>query len=74
MSIDIFTDKLKSVFDNIDSNLIKPETNFRELENWSSINTMILMAVLETDFNYSITTEELKKCETIVDLYNLLSK
>jgi acyl carrier protein len=67
-----FTTKLEEFFENLEKGSLKPDTKFRDLEDWTSINAMILIALYETEYNKHIRFETLRRCETIQDLYELI--
>jgi acyl carrier protein len=60
-------------FDDTDASDIKSETKFQELEDWSSLTAMSVIAMVRTQFNKAITTKEIRSCETVDDLFNLVS-
>lgn len=47
------------------------DTNFRDLEEWSSLSVMILIAFYDVEFGKEIGGTDIKKCQTIQDLYDL---
>ena len=59
-------------FEDTDPAEIKYDTIFHNLEEWSSLIGMTLIAMAKVNYNKSITGEELKKCVTIEDIYNLI--
>ena len=67
-----FIEKLDEAFENLDKGTLTPQTNFRELENWTSLNAMIIVAMFESELDTSISFSQLKSCETVQDLYNLI--
>ena len=67
-----FIEKLDEAFENIEKGTLTPQTNFRELENWTSLNAMIIVAMFESELDTSISFSQLKSCETVQDLYNLI--
>lgn len=46
-------------------------TKFRDLEEWSSISVMLLIAFFDTTFGKAISVSDIKQCTTINDLYEL---
>lgn len=59
-------------FEETDPNEIKFETKFRDFDEWSSLVGMMLIAMAKVSYNKSISGEELKKCVTVEDVYNLI--
>lgn len=51
---------------------ITPETNIKEAEGWNSMNALVVMALLETEFNVSVKVEQLRNCNSIQELYQLI--
>ena len=46
-------------------------TQFRDLEEWSSISVMLLIAFFDATFGKAISVSDIKQCTTINDLYEL---
>ena len=47
------------------------ETQFRDLDEWSSISVMLLIAFFDANFGKAISVSDIKQCTTIHDLYEL---
>ena len=60
-------------FEDTDSCEIQLDTKFHELEEWSSLIGMTVLAMSKVSYGKSITGEELKKCVTVEDVYNLIN-
>jgi acyl carrier protein len=72
ITIENFILKLEDVFDTIDKGSLKPGVKFRDLADWTSLNAMVLVALFETEFERPITFDQLRQCETVNDLYDLI--
>lgn len=72
--IEDFIKNIEAAIEEIEPGTLKPETSFRELQHWSSMQALILMAMYETEYNVSITGNQLRNCNTVQDLFNLLPK
>lgn len=59
-------------FDETDSSEFKAETVFQELEEWSSLTAMSIIAFIKTEYDKNITSKEIRSCNTIGDLFNLV--
>lgn len=44
---------------------------FRELDEWSSLSVMLLIAFYDEEFEKEIGDTAIHSCSTILDLYNL---
>lgn len=74
MTIEEFISKIESVFEDEQPGSLQPGTEFRNLESWSSMYALIIVALFETDFKTTVTGDQLRKCNTVLDLYQLLPK
>lgn len=65
------------IFDSVinqDHNIeITPETDFKECENWSSLTAFTLVEEINAKYNIRIRGIELRRCNTINDLLELLN-
>ncbi len=50
---------------------LTPQTEFRELDEWSSLSVMLLIAFFDEEFEKGIGDNDIKSCHTIQDLFNL---
>ena len=72
MDINSFIEKIENEFDFIVKGTLKPETDYRELQQWGSMQALILMALIVTDYKIVVTGGEIVKCNTISELYHLV--
>lgn len=66
--IKVFADQ----FDDTDASEIKSDTKFRELDEWSSLIVMSVIAMTRTQYGKTITGKEIRDCDTVEELYNLI--
>lgn len=67
-----FLEKFVLIFDDTSSEQIAISTTFRDLEEWSSMTALSLIAMADEEYNVRITGDEIKKSNTVADLYNLI--
>lgn len=60
-------------FDDTDASEIQADTVFHELDEWSSLIGMSLIAMVKTIYGKTITGKEIRECVTVEDLFNLVS-
>jgi acyl carrier protein len=60
-------------FEDTDPNEIQFETKFHDLDEWSSLVGMTVLAMAKVSYNTTITGEELRRCVTVEDVYNLIN-
>lgn len=73
MDIKKFLADFAEQFDDTDSSEIQEDTVFHDLEEWSSLVGMSLIAMVKTEYGCTITGKEIRECVTVRDLFNLVS-
>ena len=53
-------------------NSLSSDTSFRDLKEWSSMHALILIALVDIEYNVTITGEDLRGMSTVSDLYNII--
>lgn len=69
MTLEDFTGKFAACFHQTDAALIKPDTEFKKLEEWGSMMALIVIAMIDADFGKTITSEDLKSATSVAALY-----
>lgn len=72
MEINEFVGNFASQFDDTDPSEINVNTKFHELEEWSSLTGMSVIAMVKVSYGKTITGAELKDCSTVEDVFNLI--
>lgn len=69
MDIKEFIGKFSEIFDDVDVSTLNLNTNFRNLDGWSSLSALGIIAFADEEFNVELNGTELKKMNTIGELY-----
>ena len=72
MDIKDFISKFAEMLEIEDVDSLTPETEFRDLDEWSSISVMEFIAFADENYGKQIGDVHIKSCQTIQDLYNLM--
>ncbi len=72
MNLEEFVNGFAEQFDDTDPEEIQAGTVFHELEEWSSLTGMAVIAFVKTAMGKKIEGKELKACVTVEDVYNLV--
>jgi len=72
MTLEDFIKNIETEFDDIEPGKLKPETNFREVFDWNSINALILIAMVKTEYGAAINAEDIQKSKTVTDLFEIV--
>lgn len=74
MELNEFVKKFAEQFDEIDANELKADTDFRTLDEWSSMAGLSVIAMVEDEYEVIIKGADLRKSETIEDLFNIVKE
>ena len=72
MEIKEFIEKFAEVIEVENVDALTAETEFRNLDEWSSLSVMLIIAFFDVEFEKEIGCTDIKKCDTIQDLFNLV--
>lgn len=73
MELNEFVANFAEHFDDTDASEITASCVFHDLEEWSSLVGMSVIALAKTEYGKSITDAELKACITVEDVFNLIN-
>ena len=74
MEINEFIEKFAEIFDDTEASSLTPETNFRDLDEWSSLSALSVIALADEEFNVELTGNEMRKANTIQELFDLINR
>lgn len=69
MDINSFIENFAAQFDETDASMFKPETEFKKLEEWSSLMALSVIAMVDEEYNVTIKGDDIRNSNTIVELY-----
>lgn len=72
MELNEFVANFADLFDDTDASEITPSCVFHDLEEWSSLIGMSIIALAKTKYGKAITGAELRACVTVEDVFNLI--
>ncbi|HCO67407.1 MAG TPA: acyl carrier protein [Dysgonomonas sp.] len=73
MDLQEFIKNAAICFEDTDPNEINADTVFKNLEEWSSLTTLELIAMVKTKYNKTITGKDIRQSNTVEDLFNAVS-
>ena len=74
MEIDKFIEKFAEIFDDTDASSLTPDTKFHDLNEWSSLSALGVIALADEEYDVELSGAEMKKANTIQDLFDIISK
>lgn len=69
-SLEEFVALFAEQFDETDTNEIKSNTVFHDLEEWSSLIGLSVIAMVDEEFDVTLKGDDVKTSVTVEDLYN----
>lgn len=72
MEMNEFVVNFAEQFDETEMDVFAPETEFRALEEWSSLTGLAVLNMIAKKYEVKITPAELKSVETVEALFNLV--
>ena len=70
MNMDNFIKLIEDEFDDLKPGVLNPDSQFREVFEWNSINALILIAMVKTEYDVTITADDLIQSKTVNDIYS----
>ena len=72
MEVNDFIANFAAQFEETDASLIKPETKFRELDEWNSFMALSIIAMADEMYGVRLKGEDIRNAQTIEDLFNII--
>ena len=72
MELKEFIEHFAEQLDETDVSEIKPDTKFRDLDEWSSLVALGLMAMIDDEYDISLKSDEMRRANTIQELFDLV--
>lgn len=72
MELNEFIKNFAEQFDDTDASGIQADTKFHDLDEWSSLTGMSVIALAKTEYGKTVTGAELRACVTVEDVFRLI--
>lgn len=72
MELNEFVEKFAQQFDDTDPSEIKADTRFRELDEWSSLIGLAVIAMVDEEFNVLLKGEDMRQANTPAELFEIV--
>lgn len=69
-SLEEFVELFAEQFDDTDASEIKANTVFHDLDEWSSLIGLSVIAMVDEEFDVALKGDDVKNAVTVEDLYN----
>ena len=72
MELKEFIENFASQFEETDTEEITAETKFRELDEWSSLTALSMIAMVDEEYDVQLKGDDMRSAKTVEDLYNIV--
>ena len=74
MELKEFIENFVDQFDDTDASMFTPATEFKELEEWSSLIALNIISMVDEEYDVIIKGDDVRDANTIEDLYNIVKE
>lgn len=72
MTLDEFIELFADEMDDIPADGLKPDTDFKNLEEWSSLTALSIISMVDEEYDKMLTPSDLRGSTTIEELWKLI--
>jgi acyl carrier protein len=72
MDINQFIANFAAQFDDTDAGIFTAETKFREIDEWSSLTALSVIAMTDEEYDVKLKGEDIRNSQSINDLYTIV--
>jgi acyl carrier protein len=73
MDIDQFIKDIEEEYEDIEPGKLKPEHKLKDYFEWNSINALIMIAMVSTNYDVTLTADDMNKVTSIKSLYEIVN-
>lgn len=72
MNIQEFVENFAAQFDETEPEVFAADTNFKELDEWSSLTALSIIAMVDDEYDVIIKGNDILRADTIQDLFQIV--
>ena len=72
MEIKEFIENFANQFDDTDVSVYSAETRFRELDEWSSLLALSVLAMVDEEYDVQLKADQMRKANTVQELFDIV--
>lgn len=73
MEINEFVKNFEHQFDEVEKGSMTADTDFRELDEWSSLTALSIIAMIDEEYDVAIKSDDIKAAKTVQDLFDIVN-
>lgn len=71
MEIKDFIKNLADQYEDVEVNEFTPETKFKEFDEWSSLISLSIIAMVDDEYGVTLKGDDIRKAVTVQDLFDI---
>ena len=72
MEIEKFVTQFAAQFEDTPAENFKPDTNFRDIEEWDSLIALSIIAMADEEYGVKLTGDDIRNSTTVNDIFEVL--
>lgn len=72
MNLKDFIENFSDQFDDTDASEFKAETIYKDIDEWSSLNALSVIAMVDEEYDVTLKGDDIQNSKTIEELFNLV--
>lgn len=72
MNLEQFIENFADLFDETDPDTINATTQFKDLEEWSSLLALSVIAMIDEEYDVEFRGDDIRGSNTVEDLYSIV--
>jgi len=72
MELNVFVKRFAECLMNDDSKIVTVQTEFKKLEEWGSMMALIVIAMVDSEYNKTLTAEDIHAAKTVEELFKIV--
>ena len=73
MEIKEFIENFAAQFDDTEAEVFTAETNFKELDEWSSLIALSIIAMVDEEYDVTLKGDDIRNAKSIEDLFKVVN-
>ena len=72
MELKKFIEKFSEQFEETDIKLFTPETEFKKIDEWSSLMSLSIIAMADEEYDVQLKGDDIRNAKTIEELFKII--
>ena len=72
MNVENFISAIEEEFEDLKPGVLAPDVKFREVMEFNSINAVIIIALVDAEYDVTINAQDLLSSKTVNDLFKII--